>query len=186
MPAKRNLDRATVTLAAGIIADEFGIESVTLAAVAERLGVRIPSLYNHVAGLSDLRQAMAVLAAELLAEHVRRAAVGRSGDAAVIAIMDAYRAFAHAHPGLYRAVLRAPDAEETRLIAASQDVLDILLRVIESFGLRDGEAIHAVRGLRSAVHGFVDLEVVGGFGMPLDRDESFGWLTRTLIQGLHP
>ena len=34
-------------------------------------------------------------------------------------------------------------------------------------------AVHALRGLHSIVHGFATLEISGGFGMPLDADESF-------------
>lgn len=44
--------------------------------------------------------------------------------------------------------------------------------------------IHAVRGLRSIVHGFATLEAGGGFGMPLDRDESFLRLLRAYLAGL--
>jgi hypothetical protein len=46
--------------------------------------------------------------------------------------------------------------------------------------------LHAVRGLRSLVHGFATLEVAGGFGMPLDIDESFRRLVELLISGLGP
>jgi AcrR family transcriptional regulator len=185
LAARRNLDRATVTQTAADLADAQGVEAVTLAAVAERLGVRIPSLYNHVMSLADLRQAMAISASEQLADQVRRAAVGRASDDAVIAIMNAYRAFAHAHPGLYRSVLRAPDAGETALVAASRETLDVLLRVLETLGVTGEDALHAVRGIRSALHGFVDLEAAGGFGMPLDRDESFRRLIGVILDGLH-
>ncbi|MGB8644293.1 MAG: TetR-like C-terminal domain-containing protein [Anaerolineae bacterium] len=44
--------------------------------------------------------------------------------------------------------------------------------------------MHAVRALRSVVHGFATLEVAGGFGLPLDCDESFRRLVQMLIKGL--
>jgi hypothetical protein len=34
------------------------------------------------------------------------------------------------------------------------------------------------------VHGFASLEAAGGFGMPLDRDESFRRLIATFVAGL--
>jgi hypothetical protein len=46
------------------------------------------------------------------------------------------------------------------------------------------DAVHAVRGLRALVHGFVTLETAGGFGFPLDRDESFRRLLATFAAGL--
>ncbi|WP_318502831.1 hypothetical protein [Bacillus sp. T3] len=42
------------------LADEFGLENVTLAMVAKKLGIRSPSLYNHVKSLNDLRNRLAI------------------------------------------------------------------------------------------------------------------------------
>jgi hypothetical protein len=50
--------------------------------------------------------------------------------------------------------------------------------------LEEDEAIHALRGLRSLVHGFATLEISGGFGIPLDLDESFSRLVDLFITGL--
>ena len=58
------------------------------------------------------------------------------------------------------------------------------MAVMASFGLEGGDAVHAVRGLRSVVHGFATLEISGGFGMPLDLDESFVRLVDLFIAGL--
>ena len=46
------------------------------------------------------------------------------------------------------------------------------------------EAIHALRALRSVVHGFATLEAAGGFGIPLNLDESFRRLVELLIRGM--
>jgi len=42
------------------------------------------------------------------------------------------------------------------------------------------DTLHAIRGLRAMLHGFVALEAAGGFGMPLDLDVSY----RRLVAGL--
>ncbi len=60
----------------------------------------------------------------------------------------------------------------------------VLRAVLESYGLRGDEATHAIRGLRSLLHGFVSLEAAGGFGLPLDLDESFTRLVRVFAAGL--
>jgi hypothetical protein len=56
--------------------------------------------------------------------------------------------------------------------------------VLAPYRLSEEEAIHAIRGLRSIVHGFLSLEVAGGFGMPVDLDASFHWLINLYIAGL--
>lgn len=155
-----------------------------LADLAAHLGVRTPSLYNHVAGQEGLRRELALLGVRELGARLARAAVGRAGDDAVLALAHAYRAFAKERPGLYSATLRAPDPEDAALVAASEEVLGVLRAVLAAYGLRDEAAVHAIRGLRSLLHGFVSLELAGGFGLPLDVDGSFVRLVRVFVAGL--
>lgn len=63
-------------------------------------------------------------------------------------------------------------------------MVEIGLAVVGSYGLHGEDGLHAVRGLRSVVHGFASLEVAGGFGLPLDCDESFRRLVEMLTLGL--
>ena len=94
------------------LADEGGLAQLTLAALALRLGVRQPSLYKHIDGLPGLRRSIAVRAKLELTDVLGSAAVGRSRDDAVVALADAYRAWALAHPGRYQAAQRAPDPDD--------------------------------------------------------------------------
>ena len=184
MSTRRRVDQALVVQTAIELADANGFDAVTLASVAEQLGIRIPSLYNHVSGLPGLRYLMNVWAVRELGDGLRRAAVGKAGADAILSMADAYRAFAHAHPGLYRLTIRAAAPDEPELAAAGQEILDILLAVMRPYGLGNDEMLHTVRGLRSVLHGFVDLEVSGGFGMALDRDASFQRLLRDFVAGI--
>jgi hypothetical protein len=59
-----------------------------------------------------------------------------------------------------------------------------VLDVLASYGLRGDDALHAVRRLRSVVHGFATLESAGGFGIPLEVDESFERLPRIFVDGV--
>ncbi|MBI5666927.1 MAG: WHG domain-containing protein [Chloroflexi bacterium] len=184
MPRKR-IDRQRVLEVSIALADAHGFEAVTLASVADQLGIRIPSLYNHVSGLPGLRHDMALWGVRQLGERLRRAAVGKAGDEAIVSVAHAYRAFAHAHPGIYSATLRAATPDEPDLAAAGQEVLDVVLAVLQPYGFDSEDTLHVVRGLRSLLHGFVDLEIAGGFGLALDRDDSFRQLVQLFIQGLH-
>ena len=185
MGAKRNIDFDRVLQTAIALADEGGFESVTLAGVANQLGIRIPSLYNHVSGLPGLRLALALWGVRALGERVRRAAVGKSGDDAIFSVAEAYRAFALAHPGIYAATQRAAPASQPELAAAQTEFLDIMLAVMAAYDLNEADTLHAIRALRSALHGFIDLETSGGFGLPLDRQESFRKLIQLVVVGLH-
>jgi AcrR family transcriptional regulator len=187
MPPKAGLDRAAVVQAAVALADTAGIEQFTLADLAAQLGVRTPSLYNHVAGLPGLRRDLAVLGTRELSARMSRAAIGKSGDAAVLAIAQAYRAFVTEHPGLYAATVRSSlltDQPNPELDAAQQESVEIVLAVLAGYRLGGAEAIHAARGLRSVVHGFATIEAADGFGIPLDLDTSFQQLIENYVAGL--
>jgi AcrR family transcriptional regulator len=166
------------------MADAAGGAEVTLAELAASLGVRTPSLYNHVSGQTGLRRDLALLGTRELSARLGRAAVGKAADGAVLALANAYREFAGEHPGLYAATLRAPEPSDSELRAVGEEILAVLRAVLEAYGLRGDEATHAIRGLRSLLHGFVSLEVAGGFGLPLDLDESFTRLVRVFTAGL--
>ena len=187
MSPRAGLDRQAVVEAAATLADEEGLEAVTLAQLASRLGVRTPSLYNHVAGLEGLRRELALLGVRELGSRLGRAAIGKATDEAVEAIGGAYRSFVKEHPGLYAATLRASrfsEPADQKLQAAEQEVVEIVVAVLAPYGLRGDDALHAVRGLRSILDGLAALETAGGFGLALDLDESFRRLLRTFIEGL--
>ena len=184
MSPRAGLDRAVVARAAAELADGAGLEGVTLAGLADRLGVRTPSLYNHGAGLPGLRRELALLARRELAAALAGAIAANPGDAALVALADAHRAYARAHPGRYAATVAAPDPDDAELVAASEALLALFLAALAGHGLVGDDAVHAVRGLRALVHGFVTLETAGGFGFPLDRDESFRRLLATFAAGL--
>lgn len=169
-----------VVARAAEVADEDGYDALTLAAVADRFGVRVPSLYKHVDGLDGLRRGVAVLAVRELADRLAHAAVGKAGPDALSALAQAYRGYAHGHPGRYAATLRAPDPDDEALQAASAKVLDVVFAVLEGYGLDRDDAVDATRILRSALHGFVSLEAAGGFGLPQKVDRTF----QRLVQGV--
>jgi AcrR family transcriptional regulator len=180
----RRVDADAVVAAAAEIADAEGLEAVTLAAVAARLGIRSPSLYNHVDGLPGLQRMLTLRAVGELGAAIRDAAVGRSGEEAVRAVATAFRDHARAHPGLYAATVRAPAPDGSDAAPLAEAAVQVLVQVVAAWGIEGDEAIHQVRVLRSALHGFVSLEQGGGFGLPLDLDRSFELLVDSQLAAL--
>ncbi len=181
---RAGLSTAAVVGAAAELADAEGLEALTLARLAGSVGVRTPSLYNHVASLDDVRRRVALVGLQELGDAMRDATVGRAGDDALTAMAHAYRAYAHAHPGRYAATQRAPAAGDDELAAPAARAVDVLLAVLRGYGLEGDDAIHAARAVRSALHGFVALESGGGFGIPVALDESFDRMVAALARGL--
>lgn len=178
------LDQASVVEAAAKLVDEEGIEQLTLGRLAERLGVKTPSLYNHIAGLPGLKHDLALYCLRDLRDYITRATVGKSREEAIVALADAYRVYARQTPGRYALTLQAPPPGDPEVQAIAQQVVEVVLAVLAPYKLGEEDAIHAIRGLRSIVQGFISLEVAGGFGIPIDTDASFHWLINLFINGL--
>ena len=146
--------------------------------------MRTPSLYNHVGGHQALLRAVALQGLRELGDALRRAAVGRARGDALVAVADAYRAFAKACPGRFAAAVAGRSIRDPALQDAGADVVAVIVAVVGGWGLADDDAIHAVRAIRSALHGFVEIEADGGFDIDLDLDVSFARLVQTLAAGL--
>lgn len=183
---RAGLNQSTVVRQAEQIADEVGLPRLTLTVLADRLGVRQPSLYKHVDGLPGLRRNISVRGKIELADVLGRATVGRARGDAITAMAQAYRSWAHEHPGRYAAAQSAPAPGDTEDEEASTAVVGVLTDVLTGYGLAGDDAIDAIRFVRAVLHGFVTLEApsTGGFALPLDIDRSFDRLVRTVVDAL--
>lgn len=203
MPRAGLSPRAVVDIALDVIDDggPSGWADLGLSAVAHRAGVAVPSLYKHVDGLPALRSAVAARCVEDLTAAMTNAvtvagpvtgpagtdAAGEllrttlTGAEAVRALAVAIRSYALTHPGRYRAV---QGAETAALGPASAGPVDLVARAVRELGLPPDRWVDQVRAVRAAVHGFVELELGGGFGLPEDTEASFRYLVETLVTGL--
>ncbi|WP_026126929.1 TetR/AcrR family transcriptional regulator [Nocardiopsis xinjiangensis] len=172
---------------AALLSDEEGFDALTLSGVAQRFGVSVPSLYKHVEGLTGLRRAVARSGVQELGACLREAVDGRSGADAWRAFAHAYRYFAHTRPGRYTALQRAPLLPSgTERAPLSPDPVSVLTEVLQGLGVTEGRGVPVIRALRSALHGFVDLEANGGFGLPEDVDTSFDVLVEGCVRMVVP
>lgn len=157
---------------------------LTLAGVAGRAGVAVPSLYKHVRSLDELRDGVAVVAVTALADSVEPAVANLTGERALQSAARSIRDYARAHPGLYAAGQPAPGRQASpELAAAAARAVGDIAGVVAQAGVPAARAVDAVRILRASVHGFVQLEAAGGFGLPDDVDASFERLLAVLWSG---
>ncbi|MBU2663473.1 TetR/AcrR family transcriptional regulator [Actinoplanes bogorensis] len=174
-----------MTLAAAGLADEVGLANVTMGALAERLGVRAPSLYKHIDSQADLNRRIALLVAEELGDQLRSALQGRSGRDALAAAAHTMRNYIIEHPGRYAATVRlAVTGPDDPLAIAGGRVLESLAAVLIGYDIDPADTVHALRLLRSLFHGFATIQAAGGFEMDTDVDESFNWIVDFIDRGL--
>ena len=162
-----------VVAEAALVADAVGLDQLTLASVAKRLGVSLPGLYKHIDGLDGLRRDLAVLGVREVTAAMATAAAGRAGRDALVAVANAYRTYAAEHPGRCAASIRAPEPGDAEHIKAGEEAVGLLLGVLSAYRIDGAAAVDAIRCLRAALHGFVTLEAAGGFGLPQSVDGTF-------------
>ena len=182
---KAGLSPASVTAAGAALVDEIGFENLSMGLLAERLGVKTPSLYKHVASQADLAHRIAVLAMTELADAIRDATQGRTGSEALVAGAHAMRTYVLEHPGRYAAGNAArPSGPDDPLVPAVGRVLASWAAMLHGYRLDPDQEIHALRMLRSLLHGFATLEAIGSFQIDTNVDESFTWMIDFINQGL--
>ncbi|MFH8561804.1 TetR/AcrR family transcriptional regulator [Streptomyces sp. NPDC017988] len=162
---RAGLTAERVTIAGAELADEVGLERLSMSQVARRLGVKDASLYTHVRGLEDLRGRIALLAADEKTLRIAEATAGRAGKDALVAYANAWREYAHRHPGRYAATQAAIriDPELATAAPGPRRAVELTYGVLRGYGLSEPDLTDAVRLLRSTFHGFVALEAAGGF-----------------------
>lgn len=166
--ARAGLTTARVVAAAADLADEVGLENVTLSALARGFGVKDASLYSHVKNVRDLRTRIALLAAAEFAERARAAVAGRAGKDALVAFAHAYRDFARERPGRYAATQLPADPAALAEEPGALRGIETTYAVLRAYGLREPDLTDAVRLLRATFHGYCALEASGGFNASRD------------------
>ena len=159
-------------------------DELTLAAVAESLGVRTPSLYKHVDGLPGLRRGLTLRAKASIGAALAQATIGRSRADAICSLALAYRRWALEHPMQYPLTVpvAADDDEADR--AASTAAVEVIYAVLAGYDLVGDDAVDATRFLRAAVHGFVSLESAGSFKLERDLERSYAALVESVVTAL--
>lgn len=184
MASKPKIDLAQILAASTQILDWEGASQLTLASLAKKLGIRSPSLYNHVEGLPGLQEALALEGLKRLYEELSCASSGKSRDEAIHGLSEAYMSFVRTHPGLYEATFWGNAGTENPEVAKiSTQIVDLLVQILKGYDLTEEQALHVTRGLRSILHGFASLEQKKGFGMPMDVDVSIRLLLDTILAG---
>jgi AcrR family transcriptional regulator len=160
--ARVGLTTERLVRAGADLADEAGFDQVTASALARRFDVKVASLYSHVTSSHDLKTRIALLALEELADLLAAALAGRAGKDALTAYANVYRDYARQHPGRYAAAQLRLDPETAAASAGGRHA-DMARAILRGYDLAEPDHIAAVRLLGSLVHGYVSLELGGGF-----------------------
>jgi AcrR family transcriptional regulator len=174
MPTPERTSLEAIVGAGRALLETDGVEGLTMQAVAERVGVRAPSLYKRVRNRDELiariaEDTLRELSARLddAAERTRPADPGLE----LAHLARTVRAFAHERPAGYRLIF-GPGAELRLSDAALADASGAVLRIAGELA-GDEHRLDAARTITAWVNGFVSMELAGAFRLGGDIDRAF-------------
>ena len=152
-PDRTSLD--AIVLAARDLLEADGLAGLTMNAVANRVGVRAPSLYKRVQGREQLIQLVGEATMVEIATRL-------NGSTTAAQVANGFRKFGHERPVAFQLVMTpAPGVPSIRVEFAVL-ATEAILRVTRELAGEE-HALEAARTLTAWTAGFVSMELSGSF-----------------------
>lgn len=180
-----SLTRPQVVAAGVAVVCAEGADALGVSRVARELGIKPPSIYNYVDSGDELIRAVVIEANRQILEAFKDALRGVFNPSEQLrTLARTTRQWALEHGELYALMGRVePNNDDPEFAPILRDMLDLFARPFGQLGVPPQEHVHAIRGLRAAVHGFVLLENSGQFQLADNREASYDWLVEAVLRG---
>ena len=178
------VDVDKITETAAKIANEAGYENITLKMIADELGIKTPSLYNHIDGLEDVKRLLMIYGWKQMEERMIQSAIGVAGYDAIKAGCYAFYEYATENPGVFNAMLWYNKFQNEDTMEATSGLFVVLFKITSSLNISEENCNHIIRTLRGFLEGFSLLVNNGAFGNPISIAESFELSLNVLIEGM--
>jgi AcrR family transcriptional regulator len=152
-----------IVAAARELLEREGAEALTMRRLAERLGIRAPSLYKHLPDKTAVESAVIAAGLADLAAVLEEAVAGAAEP--LMALATAYRGFALGHRHLYRLMTDRPLPREQLPAGVEERAAAPVLRAV-------GDPDRA-RAVWAFAHGMVVLELAERFPPGADLDAAW-------------
>lgn len=182
--ARAGLDKNLVIERAANLANETGLENITLKLIADEFNVQTPSLYNHIKSLEDLKKGLMLYGWKQLEEKLLLAVVGVSGYDAMRAMCYAFYEYATENPGVFNAMLWYNKFQDEETLNATKRLFTVLFKIMGTLSIPDETINHLIRTFRGFLEGYALLVNNGAFGNPISIRESFDLSVEVLMAGV--
>ena len=182
--ARAGLDKEIIVSRAAWLANEIGLENITLKMIAKEFGVQTPSLYNHIKSLEDLKKNLMIYGWKQLEQQILRSVAGVSGYEALRAMCYAFYEYATTNPGIFNAMLWYNKFQDEETVGVTEELFIVLFKIMGSLQISQENVNHLIRTFRSFLEGFSLLVNNKAFGNPISIKESFELSIEVLMAGI--
>ena len=181
--ARADIYKGVIIRKAAELANEIGLEKVTLKLLASNLNIKPPSLYNHIKGLEDLQKEVMLYGWRQLEERVIEAAICITGYDALESMGRTFYKYAIENPGIFNAMLWYNKFQSEEMQDATKRIFSVIYKIFSTLNISQENCDHLIRTYRAFLEGYVLLVNNEAFGHPLPIEDSFEISLQVLIAG---
>ncbi|MDO5127909.1 MAG: WHG domain-containing protein [Eubacteriales bacterium] len=182
--ARAGLDRAIVIEKAAHMANEVGLEKVSLKSIADEFGIQTPSLYNHIKNIDDLKKQIMLFGWRELENRILMSIVGVSGYDALRVMCYTFYDYATENPGVFNAMLWYNKYQDEEAQDATKQLFEVLFKIMGKMQLSEKNINHIIRTFRGFLEGYALLVNNGAFGNPASERESLVLSVEIILNGI--
>lgn len=181
---KNNISEVLIIETSAHIANEIGLDNLSLKIIAEELNIKPPSLYNHISGLDNIKEKLMIYGWKQIENKMIDSAVGVAGYEALKNMCYAFYDYATNNKGVFAAMLWYNKYETQENNNSTARLFELLFKVMRALDISEDNINHSIRTLRGFLEGFSLLVNNNAFGNPISIKESFDLSLEIIMNGI--
>lgn len=181
---KNNISEELIIETSAHIANEIGLDNLSLKIVAEELNIKPPSLYNHISGLDNIKEKLMIYGWKQIENKMIDSAAGVAGYEALKNMCYAFYDYATNNKGVFAAMLWYNKYETQENNNSTVRLFELLFKVMKALDISEDNINHSIRTLRGFLEGFSLLVNNNAFGNPISIKESFDLSLEIIMNGI--
>lgn len=166
------------------LANERGLSYLSVTTLADYLGIKKPSLYNHMKTIEDMQKSLMIYGWRTVSEDAVKGIDSSDEKTNLTEYGRRFYKFAIENPGVFEAMLWYNKYADDTLLLATEGLYTFFFKQTDGLGIDRAIANHLLRTYRAFLEGFIMLQIHNAFGNPIPMDESFEISMNVLISGI--
>lgn len=166
------------------LANEKGINYLSVTTLSEYLGIKKPSLYYHAQTVEEVIQWIMIYGWQKVSTEIVAQAEDENPEISMKKYARFFYKFAKENSGIFEAMLWYNKYSSEELKNSTEGLYKFFFEQTEKMGISLENANHLLRTFRAFLEGFILLEAHNSFGNPIKIEESFEISLQVLIEGM--
>lgn len=181
---RTGLSKEEIVAKAAELANERGLSYLSVTTLADHLGIKKPSLYNHIKTIEDMHKNLMIYGWRTVSEEIVKGIDTSDEKVNLLEYGNRFYHFAMENPGVFEAMLWYNKYSDDTLFSVTEGLYSFFFRQTDGLGIEREIANHLLRTYRAFLEGFIMLRIHNSFGNAISMDESFEVSMNVLISGM--